>query len=149
MRKHVPERITIHCSATPNFKRCEIETIREWHKNRGFDDIGYHLVIQPDGEKQRGRCLSVRGAHVHGKNTGNLGLCLIGNDKFTWSQMRSAKEWIDSIRVSYNIPWDQIYGHYELDTKGKTCPNIRITDFVLWLMLQDDKLIEKYVKEEI
>jgi N-acetyl-anhydromuramyl-L-alanine amidase AmpD len=149
LRKHVPEKITIHCTATENFKRVEVETIKDWHRARGFSDVGYHMVIQPDGEKQRGRCLNVRGAHVKGHNTGNLGLCLVGNDKFTWPQMKSAKEWIDSIRLSYDIPYNQIFGHYELDKSGKTCPNIRITDLVLWMVLQDDKIIKKYVKEAL
>ena len=47
--------------------------------------------------------------------------------------------------------YEDIYCHYEFDTaiaQGKTCPNIRSVDLVSWYILQDDKIIEKYLIED-
>ena len=38
-------KIIIHCSATPEQREVSVETIRKWHLQRGFNDIGYHYVI--------------------------------------------------------------------------------------------------------
>ena len=38
-------KIILHCSATAEGKDYTVDTIRRWHKARGFNDIGYHIVI--------------------------------------------------------------------------------------------------------
>jgi hypothetical protein len=37
---------------------------------RGWDDIGYHYIIEPNGDVYEGRYLSKKGSHVEGANTG-------------------------------------------------------------------------------
>ena len=37
--------IILHCSATPEGKDYSVDTIRKWHLQRGFSNIGYHYVI--------------------------------------------------------------------------------------------------------
>jgi len=150
--KHLIEKVTVHCSVTKNGVRCETETIRKWHKDRGFDDIGYHGVIQPDGEFSVGRDLHTVGAHVKGANTGNLGVCFAGTDKFTWRAFRAFAYWFEGIRCLYDLGYHDIYCHYEFDSakkQSKSCPNIRSADLVLWMALQDDNIIKKYIKKEI
>jgi hypothetical protein len=145
--EHKPEKITIHCSATKNGVMVRADEIRKWHKAKGWTDIGYHLVIQPSGECERGRGYNHVGAHVKGHNTGNIGICLIGYDRFDMRQLDALKSNVDSIMMTYDIEWGDIYCHYEFDTAkrvGKECPNIRATDLVLWLLTQDDRLIRKY-----
>jgi len=58
-----PGHVTIHCSDTTNGSDYDIERIRADHLARGFNDVGYHLVIQPDGTAQNGRGLNAIGAH--------------------------------------------------------------------------------------
>lgn len=146
-----PTKITIHCSASKNLKRKDISEIKKDHLARGFKDVGYAMVLQPDGEVQRGRGLNEIGAHVEGHNAGNIGICLIGTDKFTARQFESLRYQLDSIRMIYQIPFSEIYCHYEFDTakaQGKTCPNIRSVDIVLWYALNDNSCIKKYLLKE-
>jgi N-acetylmuramoyl-L-alanine amidase len=101
----IPKRLTIHCSASANGKKWDIASIRKEHMtNRGFSDVGYHYVIQPDGEVQLGRGLNIQGAHVEGDNEDNVGICMIGTDKFTAAQFDSLLHVWDSLRRSYPFP---------------------------------------------
>lgn len=72
------EYITIHVSATPEGEDFSVDQIRQWHKNRGWNDIGYHFVIGLDGTIQMGRSLERTGAGVFGHNRNNVQICLIG-----------------------------------------------------------------------
>ena len=37
--------IVIHCTQTPADMDFGVEKVIQWHKNRGFDTIGYHYLI--------------------------------------------------------------------------------------------------------
>ena len=67
-----------HCSATPEGRPVSVETIRQWHKARGWSDIGYHYVVHLDGKVEEGRPISKIGAHVKGHNTGSVGCVYVG-----------------------------------------------------------------------
>lgn len=47
--------IIIHCSATKEGMDFTVEDIDRWHRQRGFDSIGYHFVIYRDGSLHAGR----------------------------------------------------------------------------------------------
>lgn len=73
------EAIYIHCSATKPGVHLRIEAIRKWHvEGRGFRDIGYHYIVQPDGTVYPGRDIDQDGAHVKGDNTNTIGICMVG-----------------------------------------------------------------------
>ena len=61
------------------------------HLGFGWDGIGYHKVINSDGEIEDGRPEYWVGAHVRGLNDCSLGVCLIGKSKFNTHQMESLK----------------------------------------------------------
>lgn len=140
--------ITIHCSDSPNGKKYSAERIDADHKKRGFDRIGYHFVIQPDGQIEFGRNVFEQGAHVEGHNQNNIGICLIGRDRYTKKQFKSLRMCVYYVG---NVCFDEmrtpsLYCHYEWDTaKGKTCPNMRVSDVVGYLMTDDQRMIEKYL----
>ncbi len=128
-------KITVHCSASEFGDAQEID---KWHREKGFNRIGYHFVILngkrkgggvyksfEDGLLETGRGESEVGAHVKYKNTGNLGVCMIGNSKFSRLQFDTLVTLLRGLMKKYNITPDNIYGHYEFDT-GKTCPNFNI-----------------------
>lgn len=170
----VPCRITIHCSDSPNGRHVATDEIKRWHTlpvvtdedkkriaslpkeqrlseigkfGRGFNDIGYHAVIEIDGGVGRGRPENVQGAHVENHNKGNLGLCFVGRDKFTPEQFASAKEVIRNWVTSYGIDSAEIHCHRDFDTaikQGKTCPNMEIDDIREWLDSGDDQAVRKY-----
>lgn len=146
-----PTKIIVHCSASANGKRVDISEIEKWHKARGFNKIGYHLVIQPDGEVQRGRGLNEVGAHCEGENANSIGICLVGNDKFSKAQFQALEKQLDSILLTYEtIRHYAIYCHYQFKSaqkQGKLCPNIEINRLLVWYHLKEDGAIKPYVLE--
>jgi len=131
----VPHLITVHCADSPNGKSYPIERMKQDHLLRGFKDIAYHKIIQPDGTVEDGRPLNQIGAHVAGHNKGNIGICLVGDTKFTRSQWDALRNTLDGIFLTYSIPKTELYCHYQFDSaikEGKTCPNFPINVLLLW-----------------
>ena len=58
--------IIIHCSATKVGQDFTAADIGRWHRERGFNGIGYHYVVCLDGRLERGRDISLAGAHCKG-----------------------------------------------------------------------------------
>jgi hypothetical protein len=130
--------IIIHQSAS-SFGDASI--IDRWHKERGWDGIGYHFVIcnghknkddeylseVGDGEVQEGRDINKTGAHARGFNS-YIGICLIGSDTFTYDQMKALRDLVVELSLKYEIAPDDILGHYQVSTK--TCPGFDVRQFV-------------------
>jgi N-acetylmuramoyl-L-alanine amidase len=70
--------IILHCSATPEGRDVSAVDIDRWHRERGFNKIGYHYVIRLDGTIETGRAIGEVGAHCVGHNTGTIGICYVG-----------------------------------------------------------------------
>lgn len=125
-----PVRVILHCAATPDyppensafdlFGRADIDV---WHRQKGWDGIGYHWVIRRSGVLEAGRDPLVVGAHTHGHNTGSLGICLIGTRWFMQRQWEQLQKLYLDIEATYGIEWSQWYGHNEF-TSQKTCPGV-------------------------
>lgn len=114
----------IHCSDSPQGRGDNAETIHGWHKERGFDGIGYHKVILEDGTVEMGRPRFWSGAHAKGYNN-TEGICLIGNGDFTAAQFIALeKELKDS---GYKA--DEVVGHYAVS--DKTCPNFNVEQYLV------------------
>lgn len=145
----IPNKISIHCSSTPNFKSVSIETIRQDHiKNRGFTDIGYHWVVNIDGKVEEGRREDTVGAHVAKANVGNIGICLIGTDKYTIPQLKALMALVKTILNRSKIPMYEVYTHAEFPSakaQAKTCPNIRAANLVYWLATGDWSAMSKVI----
>ena len=63
--------VVVHHSALPGTQGpLEIQALHMGQ--RGYSDIGYHFLIDPDGTLYEGRPLNMRGAHVEGYNTGSV-----------------------------------------------------------------------------
>lgn len=82
---HQPEKISFHHTAgrqTFDLRESleEVRFIQEFHmEGRGWNDIGYHFLIDGSGRVFRGRPEEAVGAHVREANTGNLGITYLGN----------------------------------------------------------------------
>lgn len=150
--------IVIHCAATPNGKSFSREQIDAMHRQRGFQrqpaaisryqpelkhalpSIGYHWVLELDGQAKPGRHPEEVGAHVQGSNAKSLGICLIGTDSFSPAQWSTLRLLVSTLRQTY--PAARIRGHRDfspdLDGDGvierhewlKTCPGF---DVQTWL----------------
>lgn len=130
-KRNIKELI-VHCSATPEGKDYSVDTIRQWHLQRGFSDIGYHYVIYRDGSIHRGRDESIIGAHCTGHNTNSIGVCYVGGcasdgktpkDTRTTEQKRSLVKLLKELKTKY--PQASIHGHR--DFAAKACPSFDAT----------------------
>ena len=117
-KRHI-DRVFIHCSASDRPEHDDIRVIYQWHRARGFTDVGYHYFITADGTIQPGRPLQKIPAAQQGNNTGTIAICLHGLTRFTPEQFDSLRELCTSIRLA--IPDVTFHGHCEVD-KGKDCP---------------------------
>ena len=70
--------IIVHCSATKAGQDFTAADIDRWHRERGFNGIGYHYVIRLDGRLEKGREIDLAGAHSKGWNERSVGICYIG-----------------------------------------------------------------------
>lgn len=128
--------IILHCSATPEGKDYTVSTIRQWHLQRGFNDIGYHFVIYRDGSINKGRDISKVGAHCTGHNSDTIGICYVGGcditgkkakDTRTPQQKASLVKLVRQLMTEYNLTKQQIHCHYEY--ANKACPSFDINSF--------------------
>ena len=76
--KDPKDTIIIHCSATYPGQDVGVAEIDRWHRERGFDGIGYHYVVRLDGTIEEGRPYHRDGAHAQGWNHRAVGICYIG-----------------------------------------------------------------------
>lgn len=118
--------IIIHCTATKPLAHINVNDVRRWHQQRGFNDIGYHYLVLVDGTIEVGRPLSAIGAHCKGHNAHSIGICYVGglNDKGKPADTRTPaqREAMRSLLISlkHRFPDATIHGHR--DFAAKACP---------------------------
>lgn len=133
--------IIIHAAATrpswmaKNTIEEKRDEIRRWHMvDNGWADIGYHFLIDRDGQTVKGRPLENAGAHTQGHNAHSIGVCLIGghgsaaNDPFdlnyTSEQDQALRVLIDSLQTRFPAI-KKVSGHNDY-TKAKACPGFNV-----------------------
>ena len=134
--------IFIHCSATQpkwmasNSCQQKVEEIRRWHTDKGWSDIGYHFVLDRQGDVCVGRPVERVGAHAKGHNKNSIGICLIGgfgsdaDDKFeehyTDLQRKALDNLINDLTDTHSNA--KIRGHNEISFKA--CPGFRVKEYL-------------------
>lgn len=128
---NIPEKIIIHCSATPEGRPFTAADIDRWHRQRGFRKIGYHYVVRLDGTYERGRQDLEVGAHCpqQSMNRRSIAICYIGGlapdgrtprDTRTEAQKRTLLTLVRTLRARYgNLP---VCGHRDIPGVAKACP---------------------------
>lgn len=120
------DKIIVHCADTPEGRDVRAEEIRRWHKAKGWQDIGYHYVIDLDGTIETGRNVESAGAHTQGQNATSIGICYVGGcdkdmkpkDTRTEAQRASLLALLRFLKWCYRDA--KIYGHR--DFANKSCP---------------------------
>lgn len=146
--------LVVHSAATPNGRAHTVYDIDSWHRDRKFNrkpgnvakfnpdlrHIGYHYVIYVDGTVRTGRAEWEIGAHVAGFNANSIGICMIGNDKFTKKQWSSLQMLLLDLQRKY--PAAQCLGHRDFSPDKnrdgviskeewiKYCPGFSVRDYV-------------------
>jgi N-acetylmuramoyl-L-alanine amidase len=111
--------IVIHHSETAdNGTLLDLEAIRQYHiKHNGWQDIGYHYVIEKVGGVYRvfaGRSIETDGAHALGFNTSHIGICCVGNfdlDSPSQELYDCLSNLIGFLKNTYGIKDNNIIGH--------------------------------------
>lgn len=123
-----PRHLTIHCSATPEGRDDSADKIAAMDVTR-FGQESYHWIVTLDGKAHRRLADDVRGAHVAGHNTGNIGVCYVGGmtadmkaakDTRTPAQKRALRETVNAYRLLY--PGIIVLGHRDWPNVAKACP---------------------------
>lgn len=124
--------IILHCSATPEGKSFTTRDIDRWHRERGFDCIGYHYVVYLDGTVHKGRPVETVGAHCKGHNANSIGICYIGGcapdgrtpkDTRTEAQRVSLRKLVQQLQKAY--PSATVHGHHDYNA-AKACPSFDV-----------------------
>lgn len=128
-------KLIIHCADTFHDMDTNAATIDKWHKEQGFNSIGYHYVILRDGSVEKGRDESVVGAHTKGHNHDSIGVCLIGGKarnghgehsnpaNFTHAQWETLRNLVKQLILEH--PNAELFGHGDLNS-DKTCPSFDV-----------------------
>ena len=138
--------IIVHCSDSTFGDTALID---KWHREQGWLGVGYHYVILNgkrtsqdvdllyDGLVEDGRDINQVGSHAKGYNQNSIGICLIGKREFSKSQLYSLLFLLKELIQIYNIPVQNILGHYETElANGKTCPNFEMS--IIRTILRDN-----------
>jgi len=137
--------IIIHCSVST---WGDVAEIRKWHLKRKFRDIGYQLVILNgyrkykskykhylDGFVEIGRPMHMSGAHTSGHNKNTIGICLIGNGKYTPLQFKALAKLINLLTRDFKITKINPHCAYAI---GRKCPQFDVLKF----LVDYDKIIQ-------
>lgn len=124
--------IIVHCTATPEGKDFKAADIDKWHKQKGWDGIGYHHVVDLDGTVEPGRPESKVGAHCYGHNQNSIGVVYIGgvaSDGKTPKDTRTPQQKAALVKLltelKHKYPGATIHGHR--DFAAKACPSFDAT----------------------
>lgn len=138
------EYIIIHHTLVSRNKNNEqFNAIENYHRRKGWGQIGYNFFLEPDGKIKEGRPVTVSGAHCTQKwmNYRSIGICLAGNfdiEEPTKEQKESLLKLLNELQAKYGIKDDKVLLHRDLATY-KTCPGSRIpNDIRMYLDLEDD-----------
>jgi N-acetylmuramoyl-L-alanine amidase len=147
--RHI-NRIILHCSATREGRDYSVDTIRGWHMRKGWRDIGYHYIVQRNGNIETGRPVEQQGAHSSKQNRGSIGICYIGGveekrgkngkwiakDTRTEEQKSSLHYFLCDLMEKY--PDATLHGHNEFARKA--CPSFDVQE-------EYKDLIEYYARQ--
>ncbi|MBQ8462722.1 MAG: N-acetylmuramoyl-L-alanine amidase [Prevotella sp.] len=127
--------IVIHCSAVRPDQESSAKDIDNWHRDKGWNGIGYHYVVRRSGQIEPGRPEETVGAHCVNHNRHSLGICYEGGldirgkpaDTRTEAQRASLRRLLEELHRAY--PRALIVGHHDLNPQ-KDCPCYRpVTEY--------------------
>ena len=145
--------LVLHHSYRPTTRQYEgertIAAIRKYHLSKGWRDIGYHVLVGPDGAIWPGRPLNWSGAHALVQkpemvrffgsagylNKFSVGICAIGDydsEEPPAVLITSLKEVLFLLAESFQIQAERLFFHRQV--AAKSCPgrNFDLETVRLW-----------------
>lgn len=135
MKERKIDYIILHCSDTPCNKDFDVNDIDRWHKEKGWNGVGYHYVIKLDGTIQEGRPESEIGAHCKGYNENSIGICYIGgrDEEGNYKDTRTTQQKVSMLRLlaylKSEYPDSLVYGHDDFSEEKEFCPGFKATEY--------------------
>ena len=106
----------------------KIQGIWQYHtKTCGWSDIGYHLLVGPEGAIWLGRPIDREGAHAKGQNGDSIGISMIGDfddEKLGEKQRLATAAALRALLERYELSANAI--NFHRDYSRKTCPGSKI-----------------------
>lgn len=110
-----------HAGSAESFARYHVQEL-------GWPGIGYHFVIEKNGQIKWCHELTVRSYHVGNSNSKSVGICMVGDFRTsepTEAQRASLHKLVNWLRQELSISVEQVQGHSEFPGyKSKACPCI-------------------------
>ena len=120
--------ITLHCTATP--KNTTIKSIQNyWKNNLGWKNVGYHYIIESNGNIVQLANESQITNGVAGYNSVSIHISYIGGqfkDDRTDEQKESIEKLLTQLKKKY--PKAKIQGHRDFPNVKKACPQFNAID---------------------
>lgn len=132
--ENTPNKIIVHHSAASE-PSPQFEAINMWHKERNFPlsrlgfYVGYHYVIEKNGDIRQARLDQEIGAHTIGENKTSIGICLVGDfdkEKPTQAQSITLGKLLVILCNTYKIATNDIYPHRAF--ADKSCYGLKLSD---------------------
>jgi len=118
--------VVIHCTESRDTSELQTDDITAYHKSKGWQDIGYHFVIEDIGVGPwvvAGRPMSLPGAHCIGFNYRYLGFAfncpadvVPGN-----AMLVKAARFLAGLLDALGLPRTAVFAHSDLN--DTTCPD--------------------------
>jgi hypothetical protein len=122
--------VAIHHS-TGNPRVVTVQGIARYHSlppptGAGFAGIGYHFVIDMDGNIYQTNDLETIAAHVWHQNSYTAGICLIGSfvngSEPPDAQRLALAELLAWLCPMVSVPLERVWGHKTFPDQNTTCP---------------------------
>ncbi|MGC9455449.1 MAG: peptidoglycan recognition protein family protein [Phycisphaerae bacterium] len=133
--------IVIHHSATDGGNAAVFDAA---HRRRGWDELGYHFVIDngaggPDGRVEVGSRWHSQKHGAHCRTAGNehnehgIGICLVGdfsNRRPSRAQLQALRSLVGRLTAEYDIPSGNVMGHCEAPDQSTACPGRYLQSYI-------------------
>lgn len=118
------------------------EQVRRYHLSLGWQEIGYHFVIERNGAAAPGRGLHMAGAHCHadGMNYKGIGIAILGNlnnHPPLPAQLKALEQLIRNLQGRFQIPAACVLGHKEVPGAATVCPGVFVNTDALRALLRE------------
>ena len=127
-----------HRDGALNMRTLFAERINRVHiKVRGFQELGYHFLINVNGIVEFGDRWRMQydGAHVKYHNN-SIGIAFIGNFDVSVPSLYQAESFFELIRTLHHYDFidDRTKVSYHRDYAHKTCPGARFNELIKYIL---------------
>lgn len=152
-------RLTVHQSEGPCASGSAVEptlrSIQHFHQHEpikdetgdllglGLNDIAYHVLIDADGRLWEGVPMVFKGQHARKCNTGNIGICLLGKNRFGPLQTAALAGLLEHLLRRFGLSPEAVAGHRDVPPSQTDCPGDEITQWLaLWRRSQTKEMTQ-------